>query len=279
MKYIIIRDDDINYFTSPDDISKIYGFLFEKGASLNFSIIPCINTSARSAREALTDDGFEPFLPEDVRGGDEDYPITLNQRLIRWLNELKNIEFLMHGFTHRGTDEKFEFEAGGIKTIEAKIAKGMDIFNAAFKIRPRTFVAPEDKYSKAALKVIMDRFEIFSTGWIDKTKIPKRFLFDYYQMKLRRGNFLKQGKFLMAEHPGVLFSRFKKESDQKQKLDSYLKGHEVTVIVVHHWEFLKNGQLLKDLYDRFKELMLSLLEDRDYKFIRFSELYDIKIKH
>jgi len=277
MKYILIRDDDINYFTASEDIFRAYGFLLEKKIPINFSIIPAINTSGRPSRDLFGENAFEPFLPRAAQGDDKEYPITLNKELITALNSLTNAEFLLHGFNHKGVGERFEFENSDGSIIDEKLRKGITIFKTAFGVAPRTFVAPQDKYEKNSIKNIMDRFDVFSTGWIDKNRIPRSFLPVYYWMKLTNNNILKYGKFLMAEHPGCLFSRFKDRSCI-QRLDPYLEKHEVTVITIHHWEFFEKGVLDKELYETFKRRMVSLCEDNNFKFITFSELYDIKLK-
>ena len=276
MKYILVRDDDINYFTASEDIFRAYGFLLEKKIPINFSIIPSINTSGRPSRDLFGENAFEPFLPRAAQGDDKEYPITLNKELITALNSLTNTEFLLHGFNHKGIDEKFEFEIDGTETIEEKLRRAIDIFRSAFGTAPRTFVAPEDKYTKNAIKAIMDKFDVFSTGWVDKKRIPASFLFNYYWMKFTNGNILKHNKFLMVEHPGCLFSKFKTGLYQ-QRLDPYLKRHEATIIVVHHWEFFDNGTLIKELHNAFKERVLSLHKEKGFKFIKFSELYDMKM--
>ena len=48
MKYILIRDDDANFFTRPEMLEEVYGFIFENNIPINFAIIPAVNGAAKT---------------------------------------------------------------------------------------------------------------------------------------------------------------------------------------------------------------------------------------
>ena len=278
MKYILIRDDDVNYFTKIEDLNRVYGFIFERDIPINFAIIPKVDASAKTISNDYSNDSYEPFIPEEFRGKENRFPINENHKLVKFFKSLKNAEFLLHGFTHKGLERNFEFEIEDESVIEEKLNKGSKIFELAFKKKPKTFVAPQDKFSLKSFLAIQQRFETFSLGWIDKTKIPKSFLFKYYLMKLWNNNYIFKDNFLVLQHPGCQFSKFKEINKSSSILDKYLLSHKITVIVVHNWEFFNGKNLSRELHSAFKNRILSLWENEDFRFIKFSELNEIICK-
>ena len=121
MKYILIRDDDVNFFTSPDVLEEVYGFIFENDIPINFSVIPAVNTAAKTESCHFGAGNPEPFLPEDIAGDDKQFPITGNPDLLRFLNAVNKKEFLLHGFEHSGKSGKYEFESEDTESTERRI--------------------------------------------------------------------------------------------------------------------------------------------------------------
>ncbi len=258
MKYILIRDDDVNFFTCRDMLEEVYGFIFENDIPINFSVIPAVNSAAKTESCNFGAGSPEPFLPRDVAGEDKQFPITGNPGLLHFLNSIRKKEFLLHGFEHAGKSGRYEFESEDRNVIEDKLIKGMDIFEKAFGVIPETFVAPQDKYSRTAFAQIKSRFKTLSLGWVDSGRIPFALYCRYLQMKLMHRNYICDGKFLITEHPGCMFSRFKDVNETSRKLDDYIAGHEITVIVTHHWEFFDNGVLNRELINAFRQRITGL---------------------
>jgi hypothetical protein len=270
MKYILIRDDDVNFFTGTDVLEEVYGFIFENDIPINFSIIPAVNSAAKTESCHFGAGSPEPFLPRDIAGEDKQFPITGNADLLQFLNSIKRKEFLLHGFEHAGESGKYEFESEDKNTIQDKLIKGMNIFENAFGAIPETFVAPQDKYSKTAFAQIRSRFKTLSLGWVDSSRIPFALYYRYLQMKLMRRNYICDGKFLIAEHPGCMFSKFMDINEMSKRLDEYIAGHQITVIVTHHWEFFENGTLNRNLTNAFRQRITGLMNKCE--FLTFAEL-------
>ena len=272
MKYILIRDDDVNYFTKIEDLNSVYGFIFERNIPINFAVIPNVDASAKTISTNYPKNSYEPFIPEEFQGKENQFPIDENHKLVEFLKSLKKAEFLLHGFTHKGSEKSFEFELENESAIEEKLNKGSKIFELAFEKIPETFVAPQDKYSVKAFLTLQKSFNVFSIGWIDKTRIPKSLILKYYLMKLRNKNYIFKDNFLVIQHPGCQFSRFKDINKSSLTLDKYLNSHKITIIVVHNWEFFNGKNLNQELYTAFKDRILSLWGNENFKFINFSEL-------
>ena len=270
MKYILIRDDDVNFFTRPAMLEQVYGFIFENDIPINFSVIPAVNSAAKTESCHFGAGSPEPFLPRNIAGEDRQFPITGNHDLLRFLNAINRKEFLLHGFEHAGKGGKYEFESEDKKVIETKLTEGINLFEKAFGEIPETFVAPQDKYSRTAFAQIRNRFKTLSLGWVDSSRIPIAFYYRYLQMKLMHRNYIRDGSFLITEHPGCMFSKFMDINEMSKKLDEYIAAHRMTVIVTHHWEFFENGTLNTDLLNAFRR-RITELKDK-YEFLTFSGL-------
>jgi hypothetical protein len=273
MKYVLIRDDDLNFHTSFEMLNVIYGFLFEQGIPVNFSTIPAVNGAAKTKDFNSGEEIYEPFLPADIAGEERLYPISDNTSLMNDLNAISRVDFLQHGYEHSGYNGLCEFEINDRKKLQTKLDDGHDILSTAFKRRPTTFVAPQDKYSLTAISEIQKRFDTLSLGWLDKTRLPKSYLPAYYWMKLCKKNRIKQQDFLLTEHPGCHYSRYFPRSHCDPILDSYLVKHDITVIVTHHWEFFEDGVLNLEMWQAFRARILSLKQNKKIQFLTFSELY------
>jgi hypothetical protein len=55
-------------------------------------------------------------------------------------------------------------------------------------------------------------------------------------------------------------------------LDDYLFKHDISVIVVHHWEFFDKGKANLKLIKSFKNKIMELHNSDNYKIINFNEL-------
>jgi len=272
MKYILIRDDDLNYHTSIEQLNGVYSYIFDHHIPINFATIPAVNTSAITSSSDFGVGTYEPFIPKEVAGVDKEWAIDKNRELIAYLKNIENGEFLLHGYTHFGIPPAYEFENNDKDVIIDKLTKGREIFKRAFGQTPATFVAPQDKYSPTAFQIIKENFEIFSLGWIDKTRIDTKLKAKYYWMKLTKNNYIKEGNMAIFEHPGCLFSKFKSTEETMKQLDHYIAQHKVTIIVTHHWEFYEDDKPNQKLIDAFVSKIKALHQSNKYQFITFSQL-------
>lgn len=271
-KMLLIRDDDVNFFTAPARLEELYSFLFQAGIPVNFAVIPAINAAATTESPDFGPGSYEPFLPPAVAGNDCEYSLADNQELCSFFQAHRGTsELLMHGCDHKAVAGRYEFDSGDEAAVKAKIARGRAIMAAAFACSPQTFVAPQDQYSPVALRCLREDFALFSLGWIDRHKLPWRTLPAYLWKKARKRNYLWSGRLLLTEHPGCIFSRFRDTAVECERLRRYIASHDFSIIVVHHWEFYQaDGTLDSARYGLFTDLMVEL--SRQHDFVTFSAL-------
>ena len=131
MKFVL-RDDDLNYFSTPEEISRWYDDIFAMDIPVGFSAIPLVKPTS----DVYTD---------NVSKENAEYPISRNEELVSFVKNNSRIEILQHGTTHENKVENgrtlFEY-AGRISRGEA--TRGREELEHAFGAPVSIFVPPHD---------------------------------------------------------------------------------------------------------------------------------------
>ncbi|MDR3546816.1 MAG: hypothetical protein P4M11_00835 [Candidatus Pacebacteria bacterium] len=100
MKFII-RDDDLNYFSTPADIERWYATIFAQKIPVGFAAVPFVKPSS----------DVYPFWPrETARAAEEhEYAISKNIELAEYVKNNPLIEVIQHGCTHETAEGVFEY--------------------------------------------------------------------------------------------------------------------------------------------------------------------------
>lgn len=101
MKKLVIRDDDLSYWTKPEDIDKVYKSLFDKKIKISFATIPF-------SVEMFNAGNFNTFYQDE----NSSMPIGKNKETVEYIREKIDdglVEIMLHGFNHL-----YSFECEGI---------------------------------------------------------------------------------------------------------------------------------------------------------------------
>lgn len=144
--YFVVRDDDLNFFSTPKDIEGYYGELFAMNIPVNFSAIPCIG---------LASDAWGPLLDMDKNNlTRREFPISDNKNLTEYVKKNNLIEILQHGYNHETHNGIFEYlQKNGL--FETTLL-GKQELEKAFGCKIETFVPPHDQISNHGIKVLED---------------------------------------------------------------------------------------------------------------------------
>jgi peptidoglycan/xylan/chitin deacetylase (PgdA/CDA1 family) len=134
MKFII-RDDDLNYFSTPADIERWYSDIFVQKIPVGFAMIPFVKPSS----------DVYPFLDPQTapKVENKEYPIGENAELISYIKSNPLIEVLQHGCTHENIQGVFEYAQQSSGLIEAT-RRGKAELEKAFDHPVHMFAAPHD---------------------------------------------------------------------------------------------------------------------------------------
>lgn len=182
----VIRDDDLSFFSRPEDIAAGYTEVFSRNIPVSFATIPFIS----SVGDATT--------PTPLRAdqGDQEWAISGNARLVEYLLHNPLIEIMQHGCTHsifEYTRQKGLFEA---------TLRGKDELEHTFNRTISVFVAPHDRFSSHAIKAIEHAGLHIIRGKGTKNFLPR---FAYAKaiarMVMHRLRFLKLSTAAMPAYP------------------------------------------------------------------------------
>lgn len=233
MKYVILRDDDVNATTPVWKLEMLYRPFLARGLDVHLAMIPAVKMNIRRR------DGFrEAFLDCPEPDDDREKPIAENPKLLEYLRHNPAYIPVVHGFHHAFIDGSFEFNRDEPEDIARRLDNGLALFKSAGLGRPEAFVAPQDQCSRAAVIEIMKRFRILSLQYLNRHRLPLRYWPTYFrQKKSQSRRHFRLGTSIILSHPGCLLSRDKATRGMLDRLLQSLRDDDVTVIVSHHWEF------------------------------------------
>lgn len=286
MKFAI-RDDDISYWTKPEEIEAIYKNLWQKGIKVSFSVIPF-------AVQSFNMGSLNNFYQDD-----KPMPLHENKELVDYLMEklkVKQISIMLHGYTHEyrikygnklllPTKENLELIKKNIKKFkrigeyswktydkmfkETKIGK--EYLEDIFHTKVAVFVPPSNDISADGVKAVVSN-GLNISGIIVLRRFNRKF--NYYSLR----NWVKKAVYKIFngyEYPFVMDYKTHKELlayglvpgvsiDRLIKQYKFCKKQSAPfVLSVHYWELLKHHFLLEVFY----------------KFMNFLDKNNIEYKH
>ena len=138
-----IRDDDTNYFTTPEALENAYKNIWEKGP-VSLSVVP-FHKGCQSRG-----------IPAEYRTTGEIYPFENNRDLVLYLRQLLNenkIEIMLHGYHHEDFFGWPEFVAGN--NLEKKVCEGKKYLEKLLNTKVRVFVPPHNSISREGLRAVI----------------------------------------------------------------------------------------------------------------------------
>lgn len=271
MKYLIIREDDVSYFTKAERLKSLYEPLLERGVPFSVSVIPCVRADSSIPPQYRKGWEYEPFIPPDFRGKEGEYPVGMNHELIRFLKDA-GVEINQHGLSHEYVSSKREFTLHDPQEIELRLNKGEEIILQSFGKKADFFVPPWDALSPVALRVLRENFIGLSTCRYPHDLLPWRLWPKFAVKKFTGRNYLFWGRFLIVEHQGVILSRLFPSGWIFLKLKQTLEDNDIIILVNHHWEYSLDGKGIDHL-NCWHEILRYLLSREDVQFIDFHQLY------
>ncbi|HSU57642.1 MAG TPA: DUF2334 domain-containing protein [Candidatus Dormibacteraeota bacterium] len=233
MRYVILRDDDTNALTPVACLDRLYRPFLDRGLPVNLATIPDVALDTRMPNGSL-----EGFLVTRNGQTEQTLPIGLNQKLVAYLLDNPLYHIVQHGLHH----EYHEFDQNSAAEIARRLDEGTRrLLNAGFP-KPETFVAPYDRFSRAAVKEVASRFPVLSTGWFELGRLPASWWPRYAIKKLSSAPHWKVGETMLLTHPGCLLSCYRPYDRMLDSIKRQVERQDITVLVTHWWEYFRTGQ-------------------------------------
>lgn len=245
MVKLIIRDDDMNYFTKVEDIKQVYKDL--KMCPISFAVVPTvIDVSTIGACS-------------DTKGNTTPKYIGDNIELVEWMKKeyaIGNVDILLHGITHsyRFLKGKRQFEMqwrDNEKNLSKTLQYWKDNLSLVFGCNITCFVAPGNRVTKHTLYSAVNAGMNFS-GLV-------AFKFDRQLTINNVGCYIKRWLmrlFTGLQYPAVLhYSTHTelnacplREEEYLYKMFEWCKKHDAPMAInVHYWDLRDKPQQLAKL--------------------------------
>lgn len=140
--YFCIRDDDTNFFTTPDDLEHAYGEISRWGP-ISLAIVPFCRPGTNKA------------VPEKFLDRMSIHPLHKNRALVAYLREgisHGRFEAMLHGFHHDEEHGKPEFAQGS--DLGSRVTEGKKYLEDLLGTTIRVFVPPHNTIAHQGLRAI-----------------------------------------------------------------------------------------------------------------------------
>ena len=140
--YFCIRDDDTNFFTTPEDLEHAYGEISQWGP-VSLAIVPFCRAGTSKA------------VPGKFRGHMSIHPLHQNPSLVEYLRERISqgrFEAMLHGFHHDEEHGKPEFAQGS--DLASRITDGRKYLEDLLGTQIRVFVPPHNAIGSQGVRAI-----------------------------------------------------------------------------------------------------------------------------
>jgi hypothetical protein len=265
MRYVIIRDDDTNALTPVSCLERLYRPFLERGMPVNLATIPEVALDTK-----LPDGKHEGFLAYRNGTNSRTVPMGENPKLVSYLRDNPGYEIVQHGLHH----DYMEFDALDRANASDWLQRGTNALLEARFAKPNAFVAPHDKFSRAALREAAHHFRVVSSGWYELQRLPREWWPQYAWKKFRNQPHWRIGRTLLLSHPGCLLSCFRPYKKILDSIREQVNQRQLTVLVTHWWEYFREQKPDEAFIGLLHETAEYLAGERDIKVISFSELLD-----
>ena len=243
MRYVILRDDDTNALTPIECLETLYRPFLDRGLPVNLATIPRVRT------DTLNSEGdVEGFLFARNSNTPLNVPLAENRDLVRYLRGQPGFHIVQHGYEHL----LFEFASDRAQEIGYRLDEGAQGLSHAGFAKPRTFIAPYDRFSSVSLRETARRFRVISTGWFELRCLPVSWWPRYALKKMQKRSHWQVGSTLLLSHPGCLLSYRRNYGDMLNSVKRCVESQSLTVLVTHWWEYFRENRcdqaLLKNLH-------------------------------
>jgi len=175
---------------------------------------------------------------------------------------------VQHGCHH----DVFEFGDTRRDELSRRLDLGARFLSDVGFGRPSAFVAPYDRMSPAAFIEVAARFDVISTGWFEARRLPRRWWPAFAVKKLARRPHWRAGGKCLLSHPGCLLSYQRPREKMLASVRRAVEGASLTVLVLHWWEFFRDGAPDEELIGVAHEVAAWLAGRPDIRVVSFGDV-------
>ncbi|WP_272694365.1 hypothetical protein [Providencia sp. PROV036] len=262
---ISIRDDDLNYFTTVDELEKCYGSII-KDIPITLAAIPFVTENFFKMSE-LTGSRHDTLIKiknheknlNKLQLGNyyQNHPLGFNQELIDYLNENKErYEIALHGNTHRFYSEGAEYK---LKNLPSDlISDGNRYLELLFNRKINFFVPPSNMFNFSHIDSLIDNnLSLLTSASIYTDNIKDKLCLNFN--KIMNKNYIKnrlskKGTYTykvknLTVLTSITFQEWMTAKDFFDKTVSILEQHGYLSIATHYLLLKQQKNYYKEFYD------------------------------
>jgi len=140
--YFCIRDDDTSFFTSPEELERVYGVVSQWGP-ISLAVVPFHRAGTSKA------------VPDQFRGRWSVHPLHENRELVDYLRtgiSAGRFEIMLHGYYHDEPDGRLEFASAA--QLAQRITDGRTYLEDLLGTTIRVFVPPRNALGRQGLRAL-----------------------------------------------------------------------------------------------------------------------------
>jgi uncharacterized protein DUF2334 len=140
--HFCIRDDDTNYFTTPEELERAYGRITRWGP-VSLAVVPFCRAGTSKA------------VPEKLRRTWSVHPLHENRALVEYLREKVSagrFEIMLHGYHHDEPHDRPEFAQHD--DLRRKVREGRTYLEELLATTIRVFVPPHNAIRRHGLRAV-----------------------------------------------------------------------------------------------------------------------------
>ena len=267
MKFAI-RDNDVSFFTSPEELNKLYNTIWNK-IPISMAVVPFISGKATY----LSKMGYE----------DKEHPIGENTQLTNFLREKisqDKVDILLHGYNHQFVDGTYDFETDC--NMKHRISAGKNYLEKLLGVKISVFAPPDCRISKDGLRAIeyhkLNLLGQYSFSPFRGQRLLSILNLPYY---IRKKIFYRKHERLVLQYPFIFTFFGHKELEtfvivKSTKYDTLRAAIDICnsingifCLSVHYWELNADSSMRNTFYKTI-EYTLSL---DGVKFEKVSNLF------
>lgn len=253
MKFAI-RDDDVNYFTSPQELVDNYNKVWDV-CPVSFSVVPfhaCTKSSG---------------IPSEYWSGNKSFPISDNKELVIFLREKireNKISITLHGYSHKNKSDTYEFDTK--LDMIGQVKHGKKYLESLFDIEIKSFVPPHNTISVKGMEaVIANGLNLVNIPSFRPGRRPFHIMnvIPFVKQAIFRWKYKRKYPYVLDCYnhkeiayysltPEVSFKRLKEDFDFCREMGGSF------ILSTHYWEFsarqvYNSNRRMKDVFYRFWE--------------------------
>jgi len=263
---ILLRDDDTNYFTSVEELRRVYEPIWDD-APAALAVVP-FQTGCKSRA-----------IPAEMRESTETHPIGENEELVSFLRtqiDRGRVRILLHGYSHEDFPDGWEFEK--CPNPHERVREGKAYLEELFDTEISTFVPPHNSLSRQCAKAVADEGLDILTAfghWPWERSISTQNLRNFLRLsafRLRHGKDRRLPEKLdfgtHAEWPSYTLVEDVPAPEVATGLEFARKRRGDACVAYHYWELLQ-----EDLLEDFHDLVHDWGQRKGVEFVTDEELF------